>query len=81
MSPPMKKKPGSAPLPSPVPPAPARDAGPVGVALLIIAVVTIAVYATSVRNELTNWDDDRYVLQNPLLGDLSATTLSKTFST
>jgi len=77
----MKKKPGSAPLPSPVPTAPARDAGRVGVALLIIAVVTIAVYATSVRNELTNWDDDRYVLQNPLLGDLSATALSKTFST
>ncbi len=77
----MKKKRGSAPLFPPRMPASGDRAKPPVAAILIIAVVTIAAYAMSFRNELTNWDDDRYVLQNPYLGDLSVNAVSKVFST
>lgn len=75
----MKKK----RAPTPIPPAAApRGKGKFPVAALaIIALVTVAVYALSLRNELTNWDDDRYVLQNPYLGDISLPALVKVCST
>jgi tetratricopeptide (TPR) repeat protein len=75
----MKKKRTSAPLPPP--PARRRNGKFYAIACAVIALVTVAVYASSIRNEFTNWDDDRYVLQNPLLGDLSMPALTKVFST
>ncbi len=68
-------------MPIPLPAVPrAKGRFPV-VALAILSLVTIAVYALSLRNELTNWDDDRYVLQNPLLGEITPSALVKVCST
>jgi hypothetical protein len=66
-----------------VPAAPSSGGGRTSLALAVAALVlvTIGVYSLSIRNEFTNWDDDRYVLQNPYLGDLSTSALAKVFST
>jgi tetratricopeptide (TPR) repeat protein len=39
--------------------------------LLAVVLVTAAAFAPAIRNGFTNWDDPGYVLDNPLLRDLS----------
>ena len=43
---------------------------------LAIALVTIAAMAPSLQNGFTNWDDPEYVLENPLIRDLSPSGLA-----
>jgi len=45
--------------------------------MLVIAAVTFIVYLTALKNGFTNWDDQVYVTDNPLLRDLSFEGLKK----
>jgi protein O-mannosyl-transferase len=47
--------------------APAAHRRVPGLALLGILLITFIVYLPSLGNGFTNWDDDRYVTENPLL--------------
>lgn len=49
--------------------------------LIIIIFVTIFAYASSLNNNfILNWDDDRYVKDNPLIKDLNLLSVKKIFS-
>lgn len=48
--------------------------------ILGIAAITIIAYFPAFANGVTNWDDDRYLLNNPLIRDLSLSNLSAIFS-
>lgn len=45
-----------------------------------LLLMTFLVYLPSLRNELTNWDDDRYLLNSPLVNSLSFRTLASLFT-
>jgi len=45
-----------------------------------ILLTTFLVYLPSLRNELTNWDDNQYLLSNPLVNQLSFQTLASLFA-
>jgi protein O-mannosyl-transferase len=45
-----------------------------------ILVATFLVYLPSLGNRLTNWDDDQYLLNNPLVHQLSLRTLASLFT-
>ncbi len=53
-------------------------------AVLVLVIVTTGLYFKSLNNRLTNWDDDRYVTNNPdittLHGDSVSYTIKKSFS-
>jgi tetratricopeptide (TPR) repeat protein len=44
-----------------------------------ILLATVIVYLPSLRNALTNWDDNQYLLNNPLVNQLSFQTLASLF--
>lgn len=44
-------------------------------------ILTGIIYLPLIKNELTNWDDAMYIVQNPLLKDLSWAGIKKIFST
>lgn len=46
----------------------------------LVAVLTFLFYQPSLENGFVTWDDDIYVLNNPLIRDLSASTLSSIFT-
>lgn len=45
-----------------------------------ILLTTVLVYLPSLRNELTNWDDNQYLLNHPLVNQLSFQTLANLFA-
>ena len=47
--------------------------------VLLIIIVTAFVYSFSLDNEATNWDDDKYIGDNPLLRTCDKETMSKMF--
>jgi len=46
----------------------------------IISIATILTYSSSFNNEITNWDDDNYIVKNPWLQELSGENLKSIFS-
>ncbi len=48
--------------------------------LTIISVFTIVAYYPSFDNEITNWDDDRYITENPYLKDFTAQNIKDIFN-
>ena len=48
--------------------------------IFIIVIITAFVYSFSINNQPTNWDDDKYIDDNPLLKDFSAETWKKCFT-
>jgi len=48
--------------------------------LAIISVATIVAYAPAFQNEITNWDDDNYIVKNPWLQELSKENLKSIFT-
>jgi tetratricopeptide (TPR) repeat protein len=48
--------------------------------LFIILLLTFAAYYPALNSELTNWDDDYYVTNNPLIRDLSPPGFAAVFS-
>jgi protein O-mannosyl-transferase len=49
--------------------------------LLVVVAVTFVTYFSAIYNELVNWDDNRYVYENPLVKSLSFSNLKAIFST
>ena len=47
--------------------------------VILIIIVTAFVYSFSLNNEATNWDDDKYIGDNPLLRTFDKETVSKMF--
>ncbi len=47
--------------------------------IILIIIVTAFVYSFSLGNEATNWDDDKYIGENPLLRTFDKETVSKMF--
>ena len=48
--------------------------------LIVIIVLTFLSFFSSLDNNFTNWDDDRYVTENPLIKDLSWENIRYIFS-
>ncbi len=46
----------------------------------IISISTMIAYSSSFKNEITNWDDDNYVVKNPWLKELSGENLKSIFT-
>jgi len=49
------------------------------IGLIIILLITFVSYTPTFKNEITNWDDDRYLTENPLIKNLDGKTISKMF--
>lgn len=49
------------------------------VALLAILLLTLLAYFPSLQNDFTNWDDDVYVLENPVIVNLSFENIKQMF--
>jgi len=49
--------------------------------LLIIFVITLLVYSPGFQAEFTNFDDNRYVTENPMVWELSGENINKIFTT
>jgi protein O-mannosyl-transferase len=49
------------------------------VSVCLIAVIVIVAFYPSLNNGFVNWDDDQYVLNNPLVKDLSVDNVLKMF--
>ena len=47
--------------------------------ILLIILLTAGIYHVNFDNELTNWDDDKYIDQNPLLKDFSGDAVYRMF--
>lgn len=50
------------------------------IALFFALAITTAAFMPMLNNEFVNWDDDRYITDNMLLQDISATTLAGIFN-
>ena len=48
--------------------------------LLLVLAITFVAFIPALNNEFNNWDDDRYVTDNELLKDLSASTVADIFN-
>jgi protein O-mannosyl-transferase len=48
--------------------------------LAIISIATIAAYSPAFNNEITNWDDDNYIVKNPWLQELNNENLKAIFT-
>jgi tetratricopeptide (TPR) repeat protein len=48
--------------------------------LLLITLLTVIIYSPAVTADFTNWDDDRHIVNNPDIKDLSFGTIKKVFS-
>ncbi len=48
--------------------------------LAVITIITIVAYYPSFDNEITNWDDDRYITDNPYLKDFSVQNIKDIFN-
>jgi len=47
--------------------------------LLVISLLTYIAYYPSLKNDFTNWDDNSYVLENPVISELSKANISEMF--
>src|SRR5262249_36103416 len=47
--------------------------------LLIVVLSTIVVYSSSIKNQWTNWDDEGYVLDNPLVRSIDLGSFFSTY--
>ena len=47
--------------------------------ILIIAIITLAVFSPALKNNFTNWDDQAYVQHNPLIKEFSWHTVKEIF--
>ena len=52
-------------------PPPQPDKRTIRIALFVMLLVTFVALSPSLTNGFTNWDDERYVVANPLIQDLS----------
>ncbi len=75
----MSKPPVSGPAEKMPASADNRRVKPVWWHLLVLAFVTFMVYTPALHNDFTNWDDKSYVQNNPLLRDLSFSTVKEIF--
>ena len=50
-------------------------------ALIVILAVTFFSFLPSFENEFTNWDDNKYVLENPMINSFSFDNIKSIFST
>lgn len=48
--------------------------------LFIICIFTIVAYSPSFKNEVTNWDDNKYITENPYFKNLDKDNVKKIFS-
>jgi protein O-mannosyl-transferase len=48
--------------------------------LAIILITSFIAYSPALRNGITNWDDDQYILKNPWLQELSAENIKSIFT-
>jgi tetratricopeptide (TPR) repeat protein len=44
-----------------------------------VALITVLVYLSCLKNEFVNWDDDRYIVENPFIRSLDASFLKWAF--
>lgn len=51
------------------------------IALITLVIITFICFSGSLKNELTNWDDQQYIIDNPLVKSLSIENISNIFST
>jgi len=51
-----------------------------GLAVLFLVLVTLISYYPALYNDFTNWDDDRFLTQNPLVQRLSARNIKQMFT-
>lgn len=49
------------------------------IALIVVALATFAVFIPTFQNELTNWDDKEYVIDNPMLKTFDGQTIKRIF--
>lgn len=54
-----------------------RQVFPQWMVMTVILAVTTVIYAPTLRHSFTNWDDNDYVTENPLITDINAATLSE----
>lgn len=47
--------------------------------LIVLAIITFGVFAITFQNDYTNWDDGKYVDENPLIKPLDGKTVKKMF--
>lgn len=71
----------SEPMPKPGPSFPLPPTRVVALSACAIALATFVCYAPSLTLGFTNWDDNRYVTENPLIRDLAPAGLLRMFST
>lgn len=57
------------------------DKSKIFVGLITVLLITFIVYIPTFKNEITNWDDDKYIIENPLIEKLDSETISKMFFT
>jgi tetratricopeptide (TPR) repeat protein len=48
--------------------------------LAVISIAIIVVYAPAFNNEITNWDDDQYITENPWLKELNSENIKSIFT-
>ncbi len=53
--------------------------GRVWIAIVLVAIASLVAYSSAFDNQLTNWDDNFYVNDNPVIRDLSGKTVSEIF--
>ncbi len=51
------------------------------IALIILVLITFFCFSGALKNEFTNWDDQQYILDNPLIKSLSVENIVEIFST
>lgn len=50
-------------------------------AIVFLVIITFLCFSDSLKNELTNWDDQQYIIENPLVKSLSFENIQEIFST
>jgi len=55
------------------------DSTKIIIGLILILIITFVAYSPTFKNKVTNWDDDKYLIENPLIKDFNGETISKMF--
>ena len=48
--------------------------------LIALVIITFFCFSGALKNELTNWDDQQYIIDNPLVKSLSGENIIEIFS-
>jgi len=48
--------------------------------VVLISIATLFAYSSSFKNEITNWDDDNYIVKNPWLKEISGENMKSIFT-